>query len=382
MLEVRIMNGHFYKRGKTWTYVIRIEDPITGKKKQKSKGGFPRRNDAEAAARKILAEVDEHKYVEPSKETFSSYIEEWFTFYQKRIKETTASSRKYLMDKHLIRENPFSNKPLSKITTLDIDSLYILKLEDEEYSTSTIRKIHQLLNQAFDQAVKWKKVKFNPVINATPPPVKKEEMKIWCFDEIHSFLDQCKKERHYITFLLAIYTGMRRGEILGLKWNDIDFEKKIIRVQRSLSHVPKKGYILTTPKTKKSLRQVPVPDFILNELNTHKELQEKWKKRLGDQFQDQELVISTETGTLQDPRNIIRVMRRISKAANVTSIRFHDLRHTHASILISEGVDIVKVSTRLGHANPKITLETYAHIMPNDDNEVADIFHNAVNKIC
>ncbi|WP_370014643.1 tyrosine-type recombinase/integrase [Peribacillus sp. B2I2] len=307
-------------------------------------------------------------------------MEFWFTsHYQKRIKETTASSRKYLMDKHLIRENPFANKPLSKITTEDIDAFYNLKL-DEEYSTSTIRKLHQLLNQAFGQAVKWKKISFNPVINADPPSVKKEEMKIWSFDEIDSFLNQCKGERHYLTFLIAIYTGMRKGELLGLKWSDIDFEKKVIRIQRSLSHIPNKGYQLSTLKTKKSKRQVPIQDFLIKALKALKERQETQRKRLGEHYQDQNLVICTEIGTFQDPRNVLRVMKRISEAANVTPIRFHDIRHTHASVLISGGVDIVKVQTRLGHSKPSITLEHYAHMMPNQDDEVADIFHNALQK--
>jgi integrase len=132
-------------------------------------------------------------------------------------------------------------------------------------------------------------------------------------------------------------------------------------------------------KTKGSNRQVPISDKILHELIAHKEQQQKCKTLLEDLYEGQDLVVCTESGMMQDPRNVIRVMKRISKAANVTPIRFHDIRHTHASILISEGVDIVKVSARLGHANPKITLEIYAHLMPNNHNDVADIFHNALN---
>lgn len=205
------------------------------------------------------------------------------------------------------------------------------------------------------------KISTNPVLDADPPSVKKEEMRIWCIEEINTFLNHCRDERHYMTFLLAIYTGMRRGEILGLKWSDIDFTRKVIHVQRSHAYIPNRGYAFTTVKTKGSNRQVPIPDKILHELITHKERQLKWKERLGDLYEDQDLVVCTESGTMQDPRNVIRVMKRICKASNVTPIRFHDIRHTHASILISEGVDIVKVSARLGHANPKITLEIYAH---------------------
>jgi integrase len=105
--------------------------------------------------------------------------------------------------------------------------------------------MHQMLNQAFNQAVKWKKISTNPVVDADPPSVKNEEMRIWSIEEINTFLNQCRDERHYITFMLAIYTGMRRGEILGLKWSDIDFTRKIIHVQRSLAYIPNRGYVFT-----------------------------------------------------------------------------------------------------------------------------------------
>ncbi|KYD29359.1 site-specific integrase [Parageobacillus toebii] len=240
------MKGHVYKRGETWTFVVDVgRDPVTGKRKQKSKGGFRRKRDAEAALRKLLSEIDENRYIEPSSEAFSSFIEKWFyEHYKKRIKETTAISREYLLKKHLIDENPFANKPLSSITTEDIDSFYNLKL-DEGYSTNYIRKMHQLLHQAFEQAVKWKKISYNPATQADPPSIKKEEMKIWSLNEIHKFLNECKNERNYITFLLAIYTGMRRGEILGLKWSDIDFDKKVIHVNRSLGSSP--NYCVNSP---------------------------------------------------------------------------------------------------------------------------------------
>ena len=195
------MKGSIKKRGNTWTYTVDIgRDPLTGKRRQKMKGGFLRQKDAQAALRKFLVDIDELGYVEPSKEILSSYLENWFTsHYQKRIKDTTISSRRYLMDKHLIKENPFANKELSKIATEDIDALYNLKLE-EGYSTSTIRKIHQMLNQAFNQAIKWKKVANNPVINADPPKVKKGEIRIWSFEEIHTFFTSLQRRTALFNF--------------------------------------------------------------------------------------------------------------------------------------------------------------------------------------
>ncbi|NHM33001.1 hypothetical protein [Neobacillus terrae] len=126
-------------------------------------------------------------------------VREWFyKHYQKRLKETTKSSREYMMKKHLL-DNNFSQKPLSLITVQDIDLFYNLKL-DENCSTNYIRKMHQMLYQAFSQAVKWKKIEHNPVSESDPPKVIKEEMNIWSINEIHTFLNSCKNERSYITF--------------------------------------------------------------------------------------------------------------------------------------------------------------------------------------
>ncbi|MGA3674374.1 tyrosine-type recombinase/integrase [Lysinibacillus agricola] len=375
------MKGSIKLRGSNWTYVVDVGiDPVTGKRKQKTKGGFKRKKDAQSALNKLLVEIDDNRYIDPSKETFSEFIDRWFTeHFQKRIGETTAVNKNSLKDKHLIKENPFAHKPLSKITTEDIDVFYNLKI-DEGYRGSYIRKMHQLLKQAFEQAKKWEKISSNPVDNAEPPSIKKEEMKIWSPQEINVFLLYCTDERYRMIFLLAIYTGMRRGEILGLKWSDIDFEKKKITVKRSLAYTPKKGYIFTKLKTKNAKREILITDMLIDELLKHLKRQQTWKQRFEKEYRDQDFVICTEKGTEQDPRNVLVMMKRLISIANVTSIRFHDLRHTHASILISEGVDIVKVAHRLGHSNPKITLETYAHLVPNQDNDVADIFHSAINR--
>lgn len=368
-----------HQRGSTYTIVVEGPRNNDGSRNQITKGGFRTKKEARVARIKLLNEINEGKYIVESEETFASFVPYWFKHYEKRVKASTASTRKYTVDKHLVNDNPFSNKPISKITTEDIDALYNLKLE-QGLSASTVKRIHQLLNIALTQAVKWKRIKFNPAIDADPPPVNKEEMQIWSFKEIRAFLDKCNNSRYKILFLIAIYTGMRKGEILGLKWSDIDLKKKKIHVQRTLQLIAEEGYIFTTPKTKKSIRQIPIPEFLIEQLLIFQKEQENWKNRLGEEYQDQNLVICTEKGTIQDPRNILRKMKKICEEANVTPIRFHDIRHTHASILISEGVDLVKVSARLGHANAKITMEIYAHLIPNQDDDVADIFHNAMNQ--
>ena len=120
-------------------------------------------------------------------------------------------------------------------------------------------------------------------------------MEFWSYDAINTFLEHCKEDRHYLTFFLAIYTGMRRGEILGLNWSDIDFANKTIHVQRSLAYIPEKGYILTSTKTKKPNRILPIPDMVVNESIKYREQQEMYKEQLGELYQDEDLMICTET---------------------------------------------------------------------------------------
>ena len=137
----------------------------------------------------------------------------------------------------------------------------------EYYSASYIRQMHQLLNQAFNQAVKWGKIVSNPVSDTDTPSVNYGGISIWSFDEIHLFLNACRGERHYLTFLLAIYTRNEKRRNTGIKMgSDIDFSNKRIHVNRSLAYIPKRGYTSTTLKTKSSKRRIPIPEFVLNQL--------------------------------------------------------------------------------------------------------------------
>ncbi|MFP7254638.1 site-specific integrase [Terribacillus goriensis] len=375
------MKGHIYKRGKTYTYVIDVgRDPETGQRKQKSKGGFQKKKEAEQALRKALDVLEKEDFHSPSKENFSTFMQKWLnTHYRFRVSETTTSISTYTINKHLLNNNPFLNKQISKITTRDIDNFYGYKL-NEGLSTSTVRKLHNLLNKALGQAQKWNMIISNPVASADPPSIKKAEFLIWNSADINKFLITIRNERLYILFFLAIHTGMRKGELLALKWSDINLAKRIINVRRSLSNIPGKGYLHKELKTKKSKRNIIISKDVAETLLQHRKEQEKIINEFGNAYVDNDLVICTTEGKEQDLRNVTRVTKRLIQEAGVPKIRFHDLRHTHASILLSEGIDVVEVSSRLGHTNPRTTLETYAHLVPNKNNNAADRFSKALSK--
>jgi integrase len=354
---------------------ILVGDPKTEKRKQRSIGGFKTRKEAESSLRKLLIEVENNQYIEPSKELFSSYLEDWFyRHYAKRVSITTFNSRKYVVNSHLLKDNIFSNKPISKITIKDIDDFYDLKL-DEGFNPAYIRTMHNILRQAFEQAKIWNLVINNPIDNTSPPPLKKKDIETWTKDEIITFLSKIKNEPIYIAFLIAIYTGFRRGEVLGLKWEDIDFINQVIHIRRALAYTDQ-GLIFKDVKTKSSRRQISISNFVIEELKKHKEKQEKLKRRLGSAYQDENLVVTDELGRRKDPRNLLRQMERLIKQSGVKKISFHGIRHTHATLMLSNGENIKVVADRLGHSRASTTLNFYAHSIPALDAKAADNFEN------
>ncbi|CAM3992040.1 putative prophage phiRv2 integrase [Geobacillus stearothermophilus ATCC 7953] len=354
------------------------KDPVTGKRKQASFGPFRTKTEAKKELLKIKNQVDDGSYFKESTEDFSMFMERWFnTSYKRTVEITTAKSREYVIRNHIMKY--FQHKKINEITTFDIDSFYVDKL-DSGYSGAYIRQMHNLLNQAFDQAVRWSLVKVNPVKNAKPPKVKSEEKITWTVDEVNRFLNLIKDSSMEIPYLLAIFTGMRRGEVLGLKWDDVDFENKKIRIKRSLCFVSGKGLIFKEPKTKKSKRQISISQHVVNVLKKHKQKQEFQKEKLGTQYQDNNLIVCTDDGKPLDPRNLLRQFYRLIEEASVPRISFHDLRHTHATILMQQGENPKVVSERLGHSRVGITLDLYSHVSDDLQEQAAEKFENALLK--
>ncbi|MED3729918.1 tyrosine-type recombinase/integrase [Geobacillus stearothermophilus] len=354
------------------------KDPVTGKRKQASFGPFRTKTEAKKELLKIKNQVDDGSYFKESTEDFSMFMERWFnTSYKRTVEITTAKSREYVIRNHIMKY--FQHKKINEITTFDIDSFYVDKL-DSGYSGAYIRQMHNLLNQAFDQAVRWSLVKVNPVKNAKPPKVKSEEKITWTVDEVNRFLNLIKDSSMEIPYLLAIFTGMRRGEVLGLKWDDVDFENKKIRIKRSLCFVSGKGLIFKEPKTKKSKRQISISQHVVNVLKKHKQKQEFQKEKLGTQYQDNNLIVCTDDGKPLDPRNLLRQFYRLIEEASVPRISFHDLWHTHATILMQQGENPKVVSERLGHSRVGITLDLYSHVSDDLQEQAAEKFENALLK--
>ena len=241
------------------------------------------------------------------KQIFSEFIKEWFVnHYQNKADyaQSTLLTYKSILEKHFLNENSFANKEISEITPFDINFYFNTKLENN-YSNSYIMKMHNLLYQAFSQAVEWGKITSNPLIR---PPYVKKNISFWSKEEIDKFIENSHCEEHYITLLLEIFTGLKKKELLALKWNDIDFENRIIYIKRMLTSELSEKYL-----TIRFERIIPVPDFVIVELKKHKRAQDDWKNNIVGLYSDQDLVISTITGGFVNPRRIDYALKQIIK---------------------------------------------------------------------
>lgn len=354
----------------TWYFVVDVGKRPDGRRIQKKRRGFKTRKEASKALNEILNDVNKGTYVEPSKTLFMEYLQEWLQNKQTRVRESTLETYSWLINKHIVPA--LGNVQLSNLTPMMIQQLYNDLTNEGKLSSENIQKIHTLINDALKKAESWGMIVKNPASLVERPKATKNEIQVWNKEESQKFLQTAMESRYYIAFMLALTTGMRQGEILGVRWKDIDMENGILYVIQTLDHSGKK--LTPSTKTKNGKRSVSLPDETIFALKRHMKLIAEDKRSAENLYQDHDLVVCTSVGTPTSPRNLCRSFYNLIKKANVKRIRFHDLRHTHATLLLLQGVNPKIVSERLGHANVRMTLDTYSHLMPSMQMDTAKNF--------
>ncbi|MGT8956992.1 tyrosine-type recombinase/integrase [Bacillus cereus] len=357
------------KTGK-YFYIVDIGiDPLTGKRKQKKKRGFITRKEAGNALTKLLSEVHTGTYVEPSKLSYGEYLQDWFNTKKHSVGSQTAKVLKGYLNSRIIPS--LGNIKLAKLTSLHMQN-YVNSLRDEVLKQGTIEKIIKIIRNALEHAIDLELISKNVAVKTKLPKGDKEELTVWNEHEVRSFLKATKDSRYSMVFHMALVTGMRQGELLGLRWKDVDLENGHLTISQTLSHDGKT--FLLGGKTKSSLRKILLPASTIAKLKKHRAVVLKEKLSQGEEYQDNDLVMCTPFGTPINPANVRRSLNALIQKAAVPKIRFHDLRHTHATLLLAKGVNVKVISERLGHSNIKITLDTYSHVLPT-------MQEDAVNKI-
>jgi integrase len=365
------MPGSITRQGKN-SWRIRYElprDPVTGKRRQGSETVRGTRKDAERRLMEILLQLDRGVYVEPSRVTVREYMEDFLAKYEAEhpVKKTAENAR-YLLTKHVI--NHFGDMPLARLTSYHIDRLYTKMRQGKArggkgLSARTVRYVHTLLAAALNRAVDLNLIPYNPALKVKPPPLKKRKRVDPLTDEEKArFLEAIKGDRYENLFIVALGTGMRLGELLSLTWDQVDFAAGFITVVKKGPGTP--GTDLTEGKTESSKRTIPIFPDVRRALKDQRARQAEQKLYLGPLYEDHGLVFPNQLGKPENPSNVRNrhFKPALERAGLPRDTHFHALRHTFATSLLRQGVDVKKVSAWLGHADAGFTYRVYHHYIP------------------
>ncbi|OAB43275.1 integrase [Paenibacillus glacialis] len=345
--------------------------------------------EAEKELAKFQVEVEAGEYIAPEKMTFNNFVIEWREKYgKKHLEKKTLETYAHLLKNHICPI--FGNKHLDQIKPMHIVSFMMdLELLDARkdgklggLSSTSIRFIHRVIKDILDRAVEWRIIKNNPVTAIKRPKIDPPSVEVYNENEVTKLLYALQDEPDHWRMLitLALTTGLRRGELLALEWKHINLEKHMLEVVQSLSYVDGKN-IIKVPKTKNSFRQVSIPDSLIPELKNYQDQAKMSKENAGDLWEETErfFVFTSWNGKPYYHTVPGTWFRRFLKRNNLKKIRFHDLRHTSATLLINQGVHSKTISSRLGHADIRTTMNIYGHALQSIDQAAANTFNTILS---
>jgi len=373
------MKGHTAQRGKTWSYWVDAGRAEDGRRKQLTKGGFLTKREAEKALTAVVGKLNEGAYVEPTKATTAKFMRQWLDSIRASVRPSTLAGYATLIDAHIVPA--LGAAPLQRLTAPQLNSFYADLLASGRrdgkggLSPRTVFYTHATIRKALSEAVRWGMLPRNVAEQASPPKQRTtRELRTWSAAELNAFLDHVAGDRLYAAYFLAGYTGLRRGEVLGLRWRDLDLERGTLSVSQTVISV---NYEIqfSTPKTNAGRRSVALDPGTIEVLRSHRVRQLEERTRLGLPWPSPDSLIFADVEAKPiHPGQFSDRFDRLVKAACVPRVRFHDLRHTHATLLLMAGVHAKIVQERLGHANIAVTLGTYSHVVAGMQEEAVTKF--------
>lgn len=346
------MQGHVFKLGSSWYYTVTIGRKEDGRRDQRKKGGFASKKDAQEALTAVLKLVQDRAYVPPTKQTVAQFLEEWLPSVQHSLRPQTWEGYAFLARCYVVPNIGglrLANLNHVRLNTLYADLLRSGGVNGKPLSHKTVRNVHILLRRAFNDAA----LPANPASKASPPKAVRRDLQVWDPATLQAFLARAKGHRDYMAWLLLAATGMRRGEVLALKWSDVDFSRGTLSVEQS--------------KTAAGRRLVTLDPGTLTALK-------EWRlSNMASPF-----VVSEAGGTQVGAQAFTQRFRKQVRAWGFPVIRLHDLRHTHASLLLKEGVHPKVVQERLGHSSIQVTLDIYSHVVEGLQESAANAWGDLV----
>ena len=372
------MRGHIKQRSKgSWTIILNLgRDPANGKRKQQWVTIRGTKKQAETRLAELLNQMDTGGYIKPTKETFGSFLQRYMDDYiSTQIRPTTLEAYQQ-RGKHLI--DGLGHIPVSELREEHIHKYY--REKSKTLSPGTLIKHHNLLRSALSQGVIWRTLTRNVAEAVKPPKASRKEMRALTGPEVHRMLEACEDTAWHPIFHTLTWTGLRRSELLGLRWKDVDLILASLRVVQTLQRLNTGEFIVQEPKTASGRRTIALSPASCLVLRHHREKQETDAVLLGRQLTEDDLVFSHADGSPRDPSTLTLAFRRLTRRIGLEGVRLHDLRHTMASLYLEQGVNPKTVAERLGHASVTITLDLYSHCLPGVQEAAAVQFDMAMEQ--
>jgi integrase len=365
------MRGSIIKRSED-SYRIAVslgKDSSTGKYKQYFETVHGGRRDAEKRLGELIHELDTGSFVRPGKVTVAEFLTRWLSEYARaNLGPRTVEGYQTIVTQHLIPK--LGSIPLSQLRPEHLQKYYAELLSAGRCDSSgglsaqTVRHHHTCLHKALATANEWGLLTRNVADAVKPPRAQSHEMQTWNTEDVTRFLDAARGSPYYVLFYTALFTGMRRSELLALRWQDVDFLFGQLSINRSLHQLRDRSFVFRQPKTARGKRTIALGPSAIRVLSEYHAKQSELHSQLGIPLSEQDLVFAKYDGKPVSPDTVSHAWQEMARNAGVKVIRLHDARHTHASLLLKQGIHPKIVQERLGHATISTTLDTYSHVTP------------------
>ena len=369
------MRGHIRERGTgRWAIILDVPDPKTGKRRRKWHSFKGTKRQAQVESARLIAAIQGGTYQEPHKTTLAQFLDRWLDHKKAQISPKSQARYSELARKNIVPL--LGGVILTRLNAETIDNAYAKALATGRrdgkggLSAQTTLHMHRTLKQALDQAVKWGLLARNPANAATPPKAERGKMNTYDLDQTAELIEAMRPTRMLVPTLLAVLCGMRRGEIAALRWGNVDLVTGQLAIRESAEQVGAKVRY-KTPKSGKG-RTLALSASLVGELRAHRARQAQELLKIGVRLSDETFVVAQADGAPLQPDTLTQDWFRKLANTSLPRIRFHDLRHAHATHMLSQGVHPKVASERLGHSKIGITLDLYSHVLPGMEADAAE----------
>jgi integrase len=362
------MKGNLTRRGeRSWRF--KYDLPTTGKRETRYATLHGTKKEAQEEAARILASVTTGQHVDPSREILGHFAERWLRDWAaQNVSNKTFTRYEQLLRKHVCAR--LGSVPIQRLRAVDLQAVYAAMAADG-LADRTRLHTHRVLHRMLRHATQWGVVQRNVASLVDAPVVQANEIEILTAAQVQKVLQTLRGRSLYPIAIVALGTGMRRGELLALRWRDVDLDGAKLRIERALEQTKRGGLVFKPPKTRYGRRTITLPPSTAVELRGHRKSQAEQRLAVGlGKAPEDALVFATWDGSTRSPNALTKEWSLAMNRAGLKAT-FHSLRHTHASTLIASGLDVLTISRRLGHGSPAITLSVYGHLFKPDDRAAA-----------